>query len=102
MTSESQLYLNGMIRAGESLLSGSGSRTMMFFYSEKYFKAAEAEGITKDDLDNLQKYQNLLPDNLIGAINQANMETMPPIRKGLKFGERLKGARHEKTKQYHL
>lgn len=59
------VYLDGMIRMAKSLLaetSVSGLKPIMNFYAVKYFKAIEVEGITQEELEQLQAFWGILTD----------------------------------------
>ncbi|WP_373482606.1 hypothetical protein [Acetobacterium sp.] len=81
------VYLDGMIRMAKSLLaetSVSGLKSIMNFYAVKYFKAIEVEGITQEELEQLQAFRGILTDAMIGTIKQADLiRVYPPALKVL-------------------
>ncbi|WP_414151035.1 hypothetical protein ACIZ62_00710 [Acetobacterium carbinolicum] len=81
------VYLDGMIRMAKSLLaetSVSGLKPIMNFYAVKYFKAIEVEGITQEELEQLQSFRGILTDAMIGTIKQADLiRVYPPALKVL-------------------
>lgn len=74
------IYLAGMIRTAKAMATGSGqqNRCLLLFYGVKYFQAVKVEGITPEELEQLQGLGNLLSDVLIGTIKQADLIRVYP------------------------
>lgn len=81
------LYLDGMTRTAKAMAVGSDqkSRCLLLFYAVKYFEAVKIEGITPEEVEQLQGFRNLLSDVLIGTIKQVDLiRVYPPALKALK------------------
>lgn len=75
------LYLAGMIRTAKAMVAGSDhkKRCLLLFYAVKYFEAVKVEGITPEEVEQLQGFRNLLSDVLIGTIKQADLIRLCPL-----------------------
>ena len=74
------LYLDGMTRTAKAMTAGSDhkSRCLLLFYAVKYFEAVKVEGITPEEVEQLQGFRKLLSDVLIGTIKQADLIRVYP------------------------
>lgn len=69
-----------MTRTAKAMAAGSDhkARCLLLFYTVKYFEAVKVEGITPEEVEQLQGFRNLLSDVLIGTIKQADLISVYP------------------------